>query len=182
MSQPIWGRIYTETLPSGTKVRAKRVSNIQLLWAGAFPAELTGLVWKMANQEVDVKRLVETPAELQKMVGIIEQVVPHVLVSPKVGDKTELKIDESGVAEGIVLLADIPDLDKTWLLLFGQGLIRSEDEREADKLVKPGAGAKTGPDSFRDGSVRSDAGPAGAEVQPAAVGDRGDSPGESTGA
>lgn len=180
----IWGRLHTVTLPSGMKVGARRISLMSLLWAGGFPTELTSVVWSMFNQGVDVKQLSQEPDGLRRMVGIIEAVVPHVLVQPKVltpqevegGKTTTLEVGADGVQHGAVALGDIPDVDKQWLFLFGQALIRTDEERD-DR-----AGAPAGPGGFRAERVRADAGPGGAAVRPAAVADPGAAAGEPAGA
>ncbi len=179
-----WGHHHTVTLPSGQKVVARRVSLISLLWAGGFPTELTSVVWSMFNQGVDVKQLSGEPDGLRRMVGILEQIVPHVLVQPRVlsakevedGARTDVRAGAEGVLEGAVALSDIPDVDKQWLMLFGQGLIRTAEER-ADE-----PGAPAGPEGFPAEPVRADAGPAGAAVRPAAVPDPGAAAGEPAGA
>jgi hypothetical protein len=163
--EPTWGRRYTVMLPSGHRVIVRRVSLVSLLWSGGFPTELTAAVWRMFQQSADTKP-VDDPDQLRKMVGITEQVIPHVLVQPKIGETTALEAGADGVLHGTVAIGDIPDLDKQWLLLFGQGLIRTEEERAA-------TGAEPGPEGFRDEPVRPDAGPGGAAVRAAPVGDGG---------
>lgn len=182
--EPTWGRQHPVMLPSGHRVVARRISLVSLLWAGGFPNELTAMVWKMFNQEVDPAKFGQDPESLRKMVGIIEQVVPAVLVTPTVArckacqathhmgalpdghevPQSAVTEGSDGLVQGTVALADIPDVDKQWLLLFGQGLIRTEEERHA-------AGEAPGPEGFRDEPVRPDAGPAGAAVRTAPLSD-----------
>lgn len=179
----IWGRLHTVTLPSGSKVVARRVSLMSLLWAGGFPTELTAVVWSMFNAGIDVKQLSQEPDGLRRMVGLLEAVVPHVLVQPRVltptqvadGAVTAIAVDAEGVQQGTVALADILDVDKQWLFLFGQGLIRTGEERGE-------SGAPAGPEGFPAELVRADAGPGGAAVRPAPVPDPGAAAGEPAGA
>jgi hypothetical protein len=162
--EPTWGRRYTVVLPSGHRVIVRRVSLVSLLWSGGFPTELTAAVWRMFQQAPDAKP-VDDPDTLRKMVGITEGVIPHVLVQPKIGETTALETGADGVLHGTVAIGDIPDLDKQWLLLFGQGLIRTEEERAA--------GAEPGPEGFRDEPVRPDPGSSSPAVRAAPVGDSG---------
>jgi hypothetical protein len=181
--EPTWGGQHSVMLPSGHRVVARRISLVGLLWAGGFPNDLTAMVWKMFNQDVNSAKLGQDADSVRKMVGLIEQVVLAVLVTPDVArckvcqatyhigalpeghevPQTAVTAGPDGHVQGTVAIGDIPDIDKKWLLFFGQGLIRTDEERTA-------AGQAPGPTGFRDEPLRPDAGPAGAAVRPAPLG------------
>jgi hypothetical protein len=156
------GSTYVLTLPiSGEKVRVRRPSTFSLVAAGALPAELTTLVWKLfGDRKKSMADVMMDAEQLSTYTQLVERFVPHVLVSPKIGDTTELEHDKDGVLTGMVALVDLADLDKNNLFMFGIGAVHA-DEEVAEVVAADLA-------TFRAKQPRTDAGPGGKAVRPAA--------------
>lgn len=165
------------TLPSTLRVHARRPSLMSLISAGGFPTELTGLVWQLASNEISPAQMVASPEELVRTCRLIDAFLAHVLVSPVVQDDADTEITPPSTddepATGHVRTADLPDTDKQYLFLYGTGMLRAT----------PVAGAMEARtlETFRDESVRADAGSSGPAVQPASEPDSGAGPAGSAG-
>ncbi len=161
--QSFFGTARKLKLPSGAIVLARRPSTISLIASGGFPSELTALVWKHAQGGNDPEELAGDPEMLRKMAEMIDQYVPHVLVSPTVGPVTNIISEGAdGVLTGTVHIADMRDEDKRYLFFFGQALAGPLD---AGKTEVTPSDLK----SFRDESASGDAGHAGEAVRAEAI-------------
>lgn len=148
-------------------VSARRPSLLTLVTSGAFPSELGTAVWKMAKQGWPVVNSADpAPADFQRFAEVIEALLPHVLVDPKIGEVTALSENSAGRLTGFIELANLSDADKQHLFYFAQGVIRAEEEIVDAKRQEVTARTL---EPFRDGQVGADGGPGGAAVQPAAV-------------
>ncbi len=179
MTQPTYtfGLLHTLTLPSGAKVKAKRPSILTLIKDGGFPSELTIAVWRMMKREMDLDALGKDPDAFKQWAALIDAVTASVLVSPAVGEKTDLTADEAGVLCGTVLIGDIPDLDKQFIFLFGNAVYRSDEEQltEKAKAAQGGQEDQATPrvadlQPFREDAPGGNAGHGGAAIRTEAVG------------
>jgi hypothetical protein len=171
MTEVTYGKSHVLTLPSGVKVRARRPSLLSLIYSGGFPTELTATVWQLYAKQINAEEVAQKePEGLLRLAGLIEQYIPHVLISPRVGPMTKLDEGPEGVLTGTVALLDILDLDKQYLFLFGQRLILAPEERQAGAEQTAAADLA----EFRQRAESGDAGSSGAAVQPATVAGAGD--------
>ena len=160
---PPFGRSTVLMLPSGVRVRARRPSIISLIASGGFPTELTGMVWKLANRDASVEDLVQNADDLIRMTQLINAYILNVLVSPKLSMSEETALVAPPEEQpqmpwaGVVNLADMEDVDKQFLFLYGQGLLSSE--------VLQGATGARSLETFRDGAVRVGSGSDGEAVR-----------------
>jgi hypothetical protein len=181
-----YGRIHTLTLPSGTKVRARRPSTFTLVTAGLFPAELSAAVWKMSGEAFALTRSGADdvdPERFRRYAEVIEGFIPHVLVEPKIGVITDAVVGPDGYLTGTVESADLPDTDKQHLFFFGQGVFRGDEEMADLVAARPQEVTAKDVEPFRsDQPARPDAGSGGETVRAAAVSPGGDPPGRSDGA
>lgn len=160
---PKFGGPQVVQLPSGARVRVRRMSLLSRIAAGDFPADLTTAAWKMYSRaEASDGKDAITVETIREQANVVEKYLPYVLVSPKIGNATETSEDAEGVVIGTVAIADIPDIDKQYLVMYGQGYVSGSFAAAA----RPEAGL----DSFRDGAARADAGPSGDEIRAATVG------------
>lgn len=127
----VYGRPHSVILPSGVKVLARRPSIMSLIASGGFPDELTALVWRMGQEKTVASELSQTPEGIRQLATMIEAFLPYVLMSPKVGPVTATELGDDGVLTGTIERMDIDDGDKNWLFLFGQGVILTQEERQA---------------------------------------------------
>ncbi len=159
-----FGRVHVLRLPiSGERVRARRPSTFSLVAAGTLPAELTTLVWKLFGSGKQVTELLEEAKNLTDYTKLVERMLPHVLVDPRVADESDCEPGADGVLTGTVALVDLPDLDKNHLFMFGVGAVRAEDEIQ-DQSEVVAADLATFPGEPAPG----DAGPGGEAVRAAA--------------
>lgn len=168
------------TLPSGYKALAQRPSTFSLIASGGFPSELSSLVWTLFNAEKKPSELLADSESLKKYALMLETFTPHVLVSPEIikTGTSDCKIDEDGIMRGTLLISEVPDADKQWLVFFGMGIHKSDDEIEAaakevgERMAK-GSEEATVEDlkPFRDEPARDDAGQPREEIREATIGD-----------
>jgi len=171
----MFGQAVVVTLPSTDKVRAKKPSMVTMFTSGLFPNDVTTYAIRLYNKQVSEQspsQLSETDPEAAKtMLKLIDIFVPKILIEPRVvegeGAVTAVEVGEDGVQKGTVKLEDIPDPDKQYLFLWGQGLLPDDANRIPARAEAPPAAAEVAP--FRGGDERPDAGPTSAEVSPAAV-------------
>jgi hypothetical protein len=98
---------------------------------------------------------------MKSLMEIVEQIVPLFLVNLTVGDATETELDADGCLTGTVNMADIPDLDKQYIYMYGRYLLEPEEKKKEQVTTKE-------LDTFRDEPGRGDAGPGGAPIRAAA--------------
>jgi hypothetical protein len=156
--KPIFGQVRTITLLCG-KLHVRRPSTFALVRSGAFPAELTSMVWKIADGTTKLKEVFSDPENLKQYIESVEKLIPYVLVDLKFGEVTDASVDAEGYTVGTVKSEDMDDMDKQWLFLYAIGFAKADDEEVAAIDLS----------SFRDGAARGDAGLSGEQVQPAAV-------------
>jgi hypothetical protein len=154
---------------SGYNVLVRRISNFTLLASGGFPSDLTSLVWRLSQSEGENaldSALREDNTALSRVAALVDKIVPHALVSPKVGPETrdltlaDYKVtgfDEEEsvkILSGVIALVDLQDLDKNAIFLYAQGMM---------------GGPVTDLAPFREDGQRPVAGPSGETVQANAV-------------
>lgn len=129
----IYGKVYTLPLPSGNKVRVRRVSLLSMIRTKQLPSALIAAVWNVfgtaaAGGQAEIKE----EDRVGTMVELMDACVKIVLVDLKVTDDGEsvTKLDDEGYTIGVVNLSDIPDGDKNVLFGFAQSTI---DGKEVDK-------------------------------------------------
>jgi len=151
------------TLPiSKQKIRAKRFSFMTTVVKTGLPAELTGTVLRAYNGEENLLGASETDlVKMRSLMEIIEQIVPLFLVNLTLGDETNTELDADGCLVGVLNMADMPDLDKQYIYMFGRYLL---DPTESKKDEVPAKDVET----FRDGSGGADVGSGGTPVRAAA--------------
>jgi hypothetical protein len=164
----MYGQLTVVTLPSGNKVRAKKPSLVTLIVGGVFPNDMMRHAIRLYNKDIpEQPTRVEDPEQARAALQLMDIMLPKVLIHPSIGNVTAVEEDEEGVQKGTVMLEDVPDGDKQWLFLWGQGLLPDDASKPLPGEVKTPAAAEVAP--FRGESERSDAGSGSAEVQPAAV-------------
>lgn len=136
------------TLPSGLKAVIKRPSWMHCLKTGLLPSRMFMLATGMEEQ----KKNADGKADYRDTVEVMYAYALGGMVSPKVV-LANPKEDEVGVE-------DIDDTDLVFIFTEVQKFMAEGEVGEGKAL-----------ETFRDGTPSGDAGPAGAEVQPAAVGD-----------
>lgn len=154
------------------KVTVRRPSLLALITAGHFPSDLALKVTEMQREGyVTATDKIRQDAEsFARYAGVVEALIPHILVEPRIGPATEVSFDAEGRATGFVTLEDLSDAVKTTLFLFGIGFWFSDEEvaaRQADQPRQEVTSQDVAP--FRDGAAGPDAGLGGAAVPPAAV-------------
>lgn len=152
-----FGSARVVTLPqSGQKVRARRPSLVTLIATGGFPAELASVVWNMYEKGEDPSQNAKDAEGILRMANLIEQYVPHVLVTPQVGPVTQTDVDGEGVLIGTVSMIDLPDMDKRFLFFYGQGLLDGTTQPPASPEIVSAKALE----SFPENGERADARPA----------------------
>lgn len=162
---PRIGQTRPLTLPASQEtVEVCRPSTFTLIVSGGLPAELSALVWKLFGTKMQLADVMETGKELKDFALLIEKFIPFVLVDPVIGEVTACVVGEDGRLHGTLRLADLPDLDKNHLFLYGVGVLKGDDEEvvAADLVSFPGE------------SPRGDAGPGGEALRNAPLGAGGD--------
>lgn len=158
---------HTVILPvSEAKVRVRRPSLMTMVTVSGLPTELTALAMKVANGQ----RVLEKGDDLETVranFASIEAFYPYVLVDVTIthDGPTDVKEDVDGCWIGTVNSADIADIDKQYLFMYGRHLVSAnEPDKKADTEADSEAVGK-----FRDGASSDDAGPVGEAVRPAPV-------------
>jgi hypothetical protein len=146
---------------SKLRVRVRRPSLVTLIASGAFPAELASIVWKMYEKTDETPN--DDPESIQRMARLMEEFIPHVLVTPRIGSVTQLQDDVDGVAQGTIASIDLGDLDKRWLFFYGQGLVEQDGSETTPEVSAASL------DSFPEEPARADARPAREPVRAEAV-------------
>ena len=150
------------TLPiSKQKIRARRFSLMTTVIKTGLPAELTSVVLRAYSGE---ENLLGTPendlTKMRALMEIVEEIVPLFLVNLTVGESTNTELDADGCLTGVVNMADLPDLDKQYIYMYGRYLVdpeRVKGEATTESL-----------DTFRDRTGSADGGPDREALRPAA--------------
>lgn len=144
----IYGKVYTLALPSGNKVRVRRVSLLAMIRTKQLPSQLISAVWNVFGTQggqVDLKE----EDRVSTMVELMDACVKVVLVDLKVTDDgvSDVRIDDEGFTIGVVNLADIPDADKNVLFGFAQSVIDGQEvDKDLQKFRDQSASSLTGSD------------------------------------
>jgi hypothetical protein len=166
---------HTVVLPvSGARVRVRRPSLMTMVTVSGLPTELTSLAMKVANGQ----RVLESgdePDIIKANFAAIEAYIPFVLVDLKVtkDGPTDVHLEnhttDGAIWVGTVNLADLPDIDKQYLFMYGRHLVSpNEPDTEADiEPAKEATPEEIG--QFRDGAAGDDAGSSGEAVRAEAV-------------
>lgn len=159
-----YGKVLSLTLPSGNKVRVKRVSLLTMVKLNQIPPELISAVWAVFGREDPAALPADQAERVNTMVELMDQAVKSVLVDIKIvtGDEvTETTEDAEGFMIGTVNVRDIPDSDKTMMFGFAQGVMNADPlQVEAAKQLE----------KFPDKSAGEAPGPSGEEVRAASIG------------
>jgi hypothetical protein len=146
-----YGKILSLPLPSGNKVRVRRVSLLSLVKLGQIPPQLISAVWAVFGRD-DASGIAKDDNErVQTMVALMDQAVRAVLIDIKIVEGTELSDtseDKDGFMIGTVNVGDIPDSDKALIFGFAQGSINADpiQQEVAEALAKfPGESARETP-------------------------------------
>lgn len=155
------------TLPiSKQKIRARRFSFMTTVVKMGLPAELTSTVLRAYGGEESLLATPETDVvKMRSLMEIIEQIVPLFLVNLTIGDETNIELDTDGCLVGILNMADVPDLDKQYIYMYGRYLLTPDEMKDKDTKKEATTEAVA---TFRDGIGSIDAGSGGETVQPAA--------------
>ena len=157
-----YGKILSLPLPSGNKVRVRRVSLLSLVKLGQIPPQLISAVWAVFGRDDATGISKDDNERVQTMVALMDQAVRAVLIDINVVDGTELSDtseDKDGFMIGTVNVGDIPDSDKALIFGFAQGSINADPiQVEAAKQLE----------KFPVESARETPGPSGEAVRPEA--------------
>lgn len=124
-----YGKVLSLTLPSGNKVRVKRVSLLTMVKLNQIPSELISAVWAVFGREDPAALPQDQTERVNTMVELMDQAVKSVLVDIKIvtgDDLTETDEDKDGFMIGTVNVRDIPDSDKTMMFGFAQGVMNAD--------------------------------------------------------
>lgn len=151
------------TLPmSKLKIRAKRFSFMTTVVKTGLPAELTSMVLRAYSGEENLLGAPEGDVvKMRSLMEIIEEIVPLFLVNLTLGSETNTELDADGCLIGTLNMADVPDLDKQYIYMYGRYLLNPDQDQKEQVTTKE-------LDTFRDGPGGTDAGSAGEAVRAAA--------------
>lgn len=160
-----YGKTLSLPLPSGNKVRVRRVSLLSLVKLGQIPPQLISAVWAVFGRDDATGIAKDDNERVQTMVALMDQAVRAVLIDIKVveGDiPSDTSEDKDGFMIGTVNVGDIPDSDKALIFGFAQGSINADpiQQEVAEALAK-----------FPGESARETPGPGSETVRPAAESD-----------
>ena len=163
-SNPFQAQHIVKLPVSGAKVRVRRPSLMTLVTVSGLPNELVALAMKVANGQ----RVLETgdePEIIKANFATIEAYFPYILQDLQiVNTPTDVKEDAEGCWVGKVNRADIADIDKQYLFMYGRHLVSAnEPDTEAD--MKPEEATTEEVGKFRDEPAGDDTGSGGETVR-----------------
>jgi hypothetical protein len=148
-----YGKVQSLPLPSGNKVRVKRISLLTQVRLKQIPPNLISAVWSVFGRDS------EGPAppinmndRAETMIGLMDAAVKAVLVDLKISedDPSETTVDADGFTIGTVNIKDMPDTDKALIFGFCQGTLNADEismEVERDLKSFPPEPARETPGS-----------------------------------
>jgi hypothetical protein len=137
-------------LPSGNKVRVRRVSLLTQVRLKQIPPELIGVVWSVFGRD-DAPNPVAGLGDEQRintMIALMDAAIKPALVDIKIVDgeiQSETTVDDEGFTCGTVNIADLPDTDKALIFGFVMGNVNADPivkEVERDLAAFPGESAR----------------------------------------
>lgn len=163
-----YGKVEVLPLPSGNKVRVKRVSLLSQVRLRNIPPELIGVIWSTFGTSEGVNPIAGMADEqrINMMINLMDSAIKPALVDLTIveGDiETETTEDAEGFTCGTLNIKDLPDTDKAIIFGFVMGNVKAdplEKEVERDLAAFPGQSARatagSGGEAVRDPSKSDD--------------------------
>jgi hypothetical protein len=161
-----YGNVEMLPLPSGNKVRVKRISLLTQVRLKQIPPNLISAVWSVFGRDGDGPAPpINMNERAETMIGLMDAAIKAVVVDLKIVDEglSETTLDAEGFTIGQVNIRDIPDTDKALIFGFCQGSVNASPitmEVERDLKSFPPEPARetpgSGGDSLRDTTEQHD--------------------------